>query len=249
MRLEILGPVRIANENGINGIGAQKVEILLATLAIRSGQVVSVDQLIAEIWGDEPPRSAIGGLYVYVSQVRKLVRRPGAAASPVLTKPSGYMLTLGSAELDLHDLTRLVKEGRVQLRNGEYEDAVRSFEEALALCRGPLPTTAARGPILQGFQAWFDEIQLECREGQMEAHMALGHHRELVSDLYLLSTEHPLREVFHRQLMLALHRSDCRGDALLAYRRACRTLREQLGVEPGPALKDIQRAILMDNGR
>ncbi|MEV5511068.1 AfsR/SARP family transcriptional regulator [Streptomyces orinoci] len=248
MRLEILGPVRVANGNTIKAIGAQKVEILLATLAIRSGQVVSVDQLITEIWGDEPPRSAIGSLYVYVSQVRKLLREPGSTASPVVTSPSGYMLTLGPGEFDLHDLTRLVKEGRVQLRNGEHEGAVRSFEEALALCRGPLPT-AARGPILRGFQAWFDEIQLECREGQMEAHMALGHHRELVSDLYLLSTEHPLREVFHRQLMLALHRSDCRGDALLAYHQAWRTLREQLGVEPGPALKDIQRSILMDNGR
>jgi SARP family transcriptional regulator, regulator of embCAB operon len=124
---------------------------------------------------------------------------------------------------------------------------VRSFEDALALFRGPFLADVARGPILQGFRTWLNEAQLECMESLMDARMALGRHRELVSDLYLLSTEHPMREAFHRQLMLALQQSGCRGDALLVYQRVRRTLRDELGVEPGPALKDVQRAILMDD--
>ncbi|MFD8546327.1 BTAD domain-containing putative transcriptional regulator [Streptomyces sp. NPDC059649] len=248
MRYEILGPVRLTRGKSIEIISAPKMQVLLATLAVRCDQVVSTDQLITEIWGDEPPRSATSSLYVYVSQIRKLLRHPGAQHSPVQTRPSGYVLVPGADQLDLHDFTRLMKEGRARLRNGDHETSVRSFEAALALCRGPLPTDMARGPILQGLDTWLEEAQLECREGLMEARIALGQHRELVGDLYLLSTEHPLREAFHRQLMLALHRSECRGDALLVYQRARRTLREQLGIEPGAALQGMQREILRDNG-
>lgn len=247
LRYEILGPLRVIDGKNAKTIKAQKVEILLAALVIRSDQVVSTDQLFREIWGEKLPRSATAGLYVYISQIRKLLRHPGTETSPVLTRPPGYMLTLGSDGLDLHDFTRLLKEGRAHLRNGRYEPAVRSFEHALALCRGPLLADVARGPILQGFRTWLNEAQLECMESLMEARMALGHHRELVSDLYLLSTEHPLREAFHRQLMLALHHSGSRGDALLVYQKARRTLREELGVEPGRALQNIQRTILTDN--
>ena len=248
MRYEILGPLRIIDGKSAETIKAQKVEILLTTLVIRANQVVSADQLIREIWGEEPPRSATASLYVYISQIRKLLRRAGTEASPVLTRPPGYMLALKSDELDHHDFTRLLKEGRAYLRSGGYDAAMCSFEDALTLCRGPFLADVARGPILRGFRTWLSEAQLECMESLIEARMALGRHRELVSDLYLLSTEHPMREAFHRQLMLALHRSGCRGDALLVYQRARRTLRDELGVEPGSALKDIQRAILMDDG-
>jgi DNA-binding SARP family transcriptional activator len=247
MRYDVLGPLRVIDGTSTKTIKAQKVEILLAALLIRADQVVGADQLIREIWGEEPPRSATAGLYVYISQIRKLFRRTGTETSPVLTRPPGYMLALGSDGLDLHDFTRLLKSGRAHLRNGCYEPAVRSFEDALALCRGPFLADVARGPILQGFRTWLSEAQLECVESLMDARMALGRHRELVSDLYLLSTEHPMREAFHRQLMLALHRSGASGDALLVYQRARRTLRNELGVEPGAALKDVQRAILMED--
>ncbi|WP_410676196.1 AfsR/SARP family transcriptional regulator [Amycolatopsis sp. cmx-4-68] len=246
MRYEILGPLRVIDGLSASTIKAQKVEFLLITLVIRAGQIVSTDQLIREIWGEEPPRSATASLYVYISQIRKLLRRAGTVEGPVLTKPPGYMLTLGNDDLDLHDFTRLLKEGRSHLRCRRFEAAVLAFEGALALCRGTLIAAIARGPILQGFQIWLHEAELECKESLMDAHLAMGRHRELVSDLYLLSTEHPMREAFHRQLMLALHRSGCRSDALVVYQRVRQTLRDELGVEPGPALKDIQRVILTD---
>lgn len=247
MRYEILGPLRVVDGTGVATVKAQKVEILLAALVVRADQVVGADQLIREIWGEDPPRSATAGLYVYISQIRKLLRRPGANTSPVRTSPPGYMLTLGSDGLDLLDFRRLLVGGRADLRAGRYEAAVRGFEEALALCRGPFLADVARGPILQGFRTWLNEAELECMESLMEVRMALGRHRELIGDLYLLSTEHPMREAFHRQLMTALHRSGCRGDALLVYQRLRRTLREELGVEPGPELKGVQRAILTED--
>lgn len=250
VRYEILGQLRVIDGTSTKTIKAQKVEILLAALVARSDQVVGTDQLIREIWGDDPPRSATAGLYVYISQIRKMLGRPGEETSPVLTRPPGYMLlTLGSDEIDLLDFKRLMREGRAHLRSGAYEAAMSGFEVALALCRGPFLAEGVPGPILKGLRTWLNEAQLECMESLIEARMALGYHRELVSDLYLLSTEHPLREAFHRQLMMALHRSECRGDALLVYQRARRTLRDELGVEPGPALQDVQRAILMDEGR
>ncbi|MBQ0867034.1 AfsR/SARP family transcriptional regulator [Streptomyces sp. RK75] len=252
MRYEIMGPLRVVDGERKTTIKAQKVEILLAVLLVRSNQVVSVDQLIREIWGEEPPRRVIAGLHVYVSQVRKFLNRPGGIErkeGPVLTKPSGYMLSLGSDGLDLRTFDKLVRDGRGYYRSQEYEEATRSLENALSLCRGPLLDGACRGPILQGFQTWLNETWLECMEMLMDARLALGRHRELISDLYWLSTEHPLREAFHRQLMLALHRSDRQADALQVYQRARRMLNDELGLEPGRALQDMQHAILTADSR
>ncbi|AOR31542.1 activator protein [Streptomyces fodineus] len=249
MRYEIMGPVRVIDEEGYSTIKAQKVEILLAVLLVRSDQVVTVDQLIREIWGEEPPRRVTAALHVYVSQVRKFLKRPGGGDGPVLTKSPGYMLCLGSDELDLRSFDQLVRKGREYHRSRKFEAATRSFENALGLCRGPLLDGVCRGPILQGFQTWFNEARLECMEMLMDARLALGRHRELISDLYRLGTEHPLRETFHRQLMLALHRSDRRADALQVYQRARRALHDELGLEPGRALQEMQHAILTADNR
>ncbi|MDT0616059.1 AfsR/SARP family transcriptional regulator [Streptomyces lancefieldiae] len=249
MRYEIMGPVRVIHEEDQVNINAQKVATLLAVLLVRSNQVVTVDQLITEIWGDEPPRRVTAALHVYVSQIRKFLKRSGREDGPVLTRPHGYMLCLGSDVLDLRIFDELVGEGREGFRSRNFEAATRSFEEALGLCRGPLLGGACRGPILYGYQTWFNEVRLECMEMLIDARLALGRHRELVSDLYRLGTEHPLRETFHRQLMLALHRSDRQADALQVYQRARRTLNDELGLEPGRALQEMQHAILTADHR
>jgi DNA-binding SARP family transcriptional activator len=244
-----MGPLRVIDGEDQSTIKAQKVEVLLAVLLVRSNQVVTVDQLITEIWGEAPPRRAMAALHVYVSQVRKFLRRPGREDGPVLTRPPGYMLCLGSDGLDLRSFDRLVREGREYFRKRNFEEATRSFERALGLCRGPVFDSVCKGPILQGFQTWADEARLECIEMLMDARLALGRHRELVSDLYRLGTEHPLRETFHRQLMVALHRSDRQADALQVYQRARRTLNDELGLEPGRALQEMQHAILAADDR
>ncbi|WP_206442201.1 AfsR/SARP family transcriptional regulator [Streptomyces boncukensis] len=244
-----MGPLRVIDGERQASIGARKIEVLLAVLLVRSNQVVTVDQLIREIWGEEPPRRVTAGLHVYVSQTRKFLSRPERSESPVLTRPPGYMLNLGSDRLDCRCFDQLVSQGRDHFRDRRYEDAIHSFEEALSLWRGPPLDDVCRGPILQGFQTWLNEARLECIEMLMDSRMSLGRHRELVSDLFMLSTEHPLREALYRMLMLALYRSGRRADALQVYQRARRTLNDELGLEPGRALQDIHQAILTADDR
>ncbi|WP_026411146.1 AfsR/SARP family transcriptional regulator [Actinomadura oligospora] len=249
MHYEIMGSLRVVDEKGKYVIRARKVSTLLTVLLVRADQVVSIDQLMTEIWGEEPPRRAIAGLHVYVSQVRKFLDRPGRPDSPVVTRPPGYLIRLGGDDLDVRIFERLVARGREHARHGLHERAAADFEQALNLSYEPLWDDVCKGPILEGFQTWLQETRLECAEMLMESRLALGRHRELVSDLYQLTTEHPLREALHRQLMLALYRCGRRGDALAAYQAARRTLRRELGLEPCPALQRLQRAILATDHR
>lgn len=245
MRYEILGPVRVTEGTSASTITARKVEVLLAALLIQSGQVVSVERISAEIWDGDPPRRAVAALYVYISQLRKFLLRTGRCESPIVTwAPNGYLLQLGQDELDFHDLQNLVQAGRIHLRVGRYEDAVDAFHRANALWRGPALGGVRGGPILSGFVAWCEEERLECVEMEIEANLMLGRHREMVSKLYSLVNEHPLREAFYRQLMLALYRSERRADALKIYQSARSILREELGLEPDRSLREMQRAIL-----
>lgn len=244
MRYEILGPLRVVDGNDILTISARKREILLATLLIREGQAVSLDQLVTEIWGSDPPRRATDALYVYVCQLRKLLSRPGREGNPIITRAPGYVLCTRTDELDFQTFQRLVNHGRSAARAERHEEAAASFEAALDLCRGPVLRELRDGPIINGFANWLEEMKLECTEWLVESNLALGRQREVVGALYQLVSEHPLHEAFYRQLMDALHRSERRADALQVYRMAATTLREELGVEPARALRELRQRIL-----
>lgn len=248
MRYEILGPLRIVDDGGhASTISAHKVEVLLATLLIRSDQVVTIDQLISEIWNQNPPQRARASLHVYVSQLRKMLTCAERSTPPIVTLPSGYMLRVGPDELDLHTFQRLMNDGRSLSREGRHLGAARSFDGALTLLRGPVLGELSEGPIVKGFVTWLEEARIECTEMGVESQLALGRHRELVGDLYALTAEYPLRESFHRQLMLALYRSERQADALRVYQDVRRILHDELGIEPGRALRRLQHAILADD--
>jgi SARP family transcriptional regulator, regulator of embCAB operon len=225
-------------------VTAPKMEVVLAVLLIRADQVVSVEQLITEMWGGTRPKRATAALYVYVSQLRKLVTGRTGAAGPIITRAPGYVLRTGSDELDLHVFQRLVREGRESMRRDQYEPASRAFESALTLWRGSPLSELREGPIINGFAMWLDEVRLECHEMLVETNLRLGRHREMVSLLHELIREHPLHEAFYRQLMLALYRSERRADALAVYQSARSTLNRELGLEPGRQLGEMQRSIL-----
>jgi DNA-binding SARP family transcriptional activator len=245
VRYEILGSLRVVDGDETLTISAHKMEVLLSTLLIRAGQIVSLDQLVTEIWNEHPPRRATDALYVYISQVRKLLTRPGRTASPIITRPPGYLLCTGTDELDFQLFQRLVNRGREAARAGRHEEAVSSFGGALDLCRGPVLFELREGPIISGFVAWLDEMRLECTEWLVESNLALGRHREMVGLLYTLVSEHPLHEPFYRQLMQALYQSERRADALKVYRTARQTLRDELGIEPAHALRELQQRVLV----
>jgi SARP family transcriptional regulator, regulator of embCAB operon len=141
---------------------------------------------------------------VYISQLRKFLHRPGRAENPIVTRPPGYLMRQGTDELGFQLFLRLVDDGRAHLRQRRHEAAADCFERALRLWRGPV-LGDIRGPVIDGFAAWLMEVRMECLEMLTEAQLRMGRHREIVGRLYALTAEHPLREAFYRQLMLALY--------------------------------------------
>ena len=243
VRYEIMGALRIHDGAGYRTVGARKMEILLLALLIRGERGASVEELMSEIWGGNPPRRAHATLHVYVSQLRKFLGRCDGH-SPIVTRAPGYALTLGQDTLDLHTFQALVDSGRRHVRAGQHELAVETLRRALVQWRGGALFSLRNGPIVNSFGAWLEEARLECVELLVESKLALGWYRELVGFLTGLIEEYPLREGFYRQLMIVLCRSERRADALRVFQSARRALSEELGLEPGWALQEAHRAAL-----
>lgn len=244
MRYEVLGTIGLLNDDRILRVNARKIGTLLVILLSNAGRVVSTDQIVSEIWRDQVPGRAVAGVYVYISQIRKMIAELGGPEDRVHTTPHGYLLQLVDDEVDAHSFLRYTAAGRVQLASGQYESAERTLEKALAQWRGPLAWGADCGPNAAAFATRLTETRMETTELLIDAQLHLGRHRELVGRLYPLVTEYPFREAFHRQLMLALYRSDRRADALRAYQTARRTMLDELGLEPCRSLQSLQREIL-----
>ncbi|MFC7883447.1 BTAD domain-containing putative transcriptional regulator [Streptomyces sp. NPDC057376] len=245
MKYVLLGSLEVRDYTRSSFISARKMEVVLASLLIRFRQTVSVDELGDEIWGARPPRRRTAALHVHVSQLRKFLREVTDGREPLVTRSPGYVLLPGPEdEVDSIVLQRFLTRGRRALRLQRYESASAEFGGALELFRGPVLQNLRGGPIVDEFASWAEEARLEAVERKNDADLALGRHRELVGGLYRLVAEHPLREAFHRQLMLALYRSERQSDALLAYRRAQEVLDRELGVRPGRALRELHRAVL-----
>jgi DNA-binding SARP family transcriptional activator len=246
MEYRILGPIGVVDEGRESFLNARKVQALLAVLLIKADQIVSVDQLIAEIWDENPPRRANASLHVYISQVRKFLSRPHDKTSRLVTRAPGYMLTLGEDMLDVREFQRRIAAGREQLMRGCLEEANGLFTSALTMWQGrALGDLTGDGPIIRGFGVWAEEARLEGMELQFETCLALGHHRRLVGPLFQLVSENPMRETFYRQLMLALYQGGRQADALRVYQSARTTLGNELGVEPCQALRELHQAILV----
>jgi SARP family transcriptional regulator, regulator of embCAB operon len=245
VRYEIMGPLRVVDDIGRSPVRAQKLAVVLAVLLIRSEQMVTTEQLMTEVWGDDLPQRAGAGVHVYISRLRKFLDRPGRPASPIVTRTGGYLLHTAEDEFDLDIFQRLVAQGRKEHRDGKHAEASSCFDRALALWRGPVLGDVHAGPIVETFLKWLSELRMECTEMLVDSQLELRRHRELVSRLHSLIAEHPLRETFHWQLMLALHRSNRRADALRTYESARRILNKELGLEPGHKLRELRHAVLM----
>jgi len=247
MRYEILGPLRVTRDGEEYSLSAHKTEILFAVLLVRANQVVSADQLLTELWDGELPHRACAGLYVYISQLRKFLTRIGKSKSPIQTRSPGYLLNVGPEEFDLFQFQRAVMRGRRQTEAGQAAEGARSLEEGLALWRG-MPLGGLRGgPIVRGFAIWLEEARLECIELLVKAQFLEGRHAEVVTRLYSLIADYPLRESFYQMLMLALYRSNRPADALRVYQQARARIIEEIGLEPSRAMRDLHQAILLDD--
>jgi DNA-binding SARP family transcriptional activator len=256
MDYRILGPSEVCVDGQLVGLGGEKSRALLAILLLHRNEVVLADCLIDDLWGESPPPTALGTLRAYVSRVRKSLNGNGGSASGepdpapgprdgvLLTRGRGYLLRVAPGELDLDRFRDLAERGHAALAAGRVEEAAGALREALGLWRGPPLADLAYEPFAQAAIAELEEFRLAAIEDRVEADLALGRSRELVGELRDLVARHPLRERLRGQLMLAFYRSARQAEALESYQAFRRRLAEELGLEPGPAVQQLERAIL-----
>jgi DNA-binding SARP family transcriptional activator len=238
MRFCILGPLEVHEGERPVALGGHKQRAVLAMLVLRRGTVVSTERLVDALWGERPPATAVKSIQVYVSQLRKEL-----GEGIVLTRDGGYVLDPGAIELDLADFERLAAQGRADLDRGDVRAADEKFTAALALWRGDALPEFAYDEFAQIDIARLEELRLSTLEDRFDAELALGRHGRVTGELESLVRDHPLRERLQGQLMLALYRAGRQADALEAYQRARRAL-DEVGLQPGRALQQLQRGIL-----
>jgi DNA-binding SARP family transcriptional activator len=246
MDFRILGTLEAREEGRLVRLGGDKQRALLALFVLHRGETLTTDRLIDELWGERAPATAAKTVQVYVSRLRKALagREASERAGLIATREHGYVLELDPERIDAYRFERLVAEGRNELARGHPERAAAALEGALSLWRGRPLADLAYEPFAQREITRLDDLRVAALEQLIEARLALGAHAELVGQLETLIAEHPYRERLRAQLMLALYRSERQADALQAYQDARRTLVEELGIEPGERLRELERAIL-----
>ena len=238
MEFRILGPLEVVDDGRLVDLGRRQQRALLAMLLLRANEVVSLERLIAGLWEVDPPAKAASTLRVYVSHLRRALGK-----DTIVTQPSGYVVEVAPGALDLHQFERLFETAMRRYRDGDSEGTISLLAEALALWRGPALAGFTDEPFAQIASARLEELRVEAVELSIDAELSLGRHQPLVGRLEQLVAEHPLRERLREQLMLALYRAGRQAHALAAYQGARRTLVEDLGIEPGRALRDLEQAI------
>jgi DNA-binding SARP family transcriptional activator/tetratricopeptide (TPR) repeat protein len=226
VEVKLLGPLEVAVDGRPVELRRKKQRALLALLALRAGAVISTDKLVDDLWGEAPPKAAVGSLQNLVSELRKLL-----GSELVVTRAPGYVLELDRQLVDVHRFERAVREGS-------------GLEEALALWRGAALADLSFEPFAQAEIARLEELRTTAREQLFDTELAEGRHARLVAELEGFVADHPLRERPRGQLMLALYRSGRQADALDAYRQARVTLVEELGIDPSSELQQLEQAIL-----
>jgi DNA-binding SARP family transcriptional activator/DNA-binding beta-propeller fold protein YncE/ABC-type branched-subunit amino acid transport system substrate-binding protein len=235
----LLGPLAVLEDGRQVDLGGRMQRSLLALLLVRRGKVVSVDRLIDELWESAAPAGAAKTLQVYVSRLRRslgpdAIERSGA----------GYLLRLPAEVVDLDRFERLYREGAALRADGNNAEARARLSAALELWRGPPLAELGDGPLAGIEVARLEELRLAVLEERIAADLDLGRQAALVPELNALVSEHPLRERLRELLMLALYRSGRQTDALEVYQHGREALRDQFGLEPGPELQELERAIL-----
>jgi DNA-binding SARP family transcriptional activator len=246
MQYRLLGPLEAVDGTRALGLGGGKQRALLALLLLAANRVVSVEQIIDELWGESPPDTAANAVQVHVASLRRILepdRSGGTATAVLVTRSPGYLLRVEPDHVDVLRFERLVDEAR-QLLDRDPEAASARLRQALALRRGPtLADVLLQGPA-RGQITRLEELYLSALEDRIQADLQLGRHGALVGELGALVAAHPVRERPRAQLMLALYRCGRQAEALEAYQSARRLLADELGIDPGTELQRLERAIL-----
>jgi len=231
----ILGPLEVSDETGSIVLGGQRQRALLAALLLEAGRVVPTDRLVDLLWGEGAPKTATTSLQNSVSRLRKEL-----GPDVLETKAPGYILRVEPDQVDarrfetqLHDARSASSEQRREL-----------LQRALSLWRGPALAEFTFEQFAQAEIRRLEELRIVALEARIDADLELGHHGDVIGELESLVRDHPLRETFRRLLMLALYRSGRQAEALEVYQDARARFVEELGIEPGPELRQLQSEIL-----
>lgn len=245
MEFRLLGPLQVADGVDWTPIRAPQQRAVLAVLLLESGRLVTIDRLIDELWGDHPPASAHNTIHAYVMRLRRVLRN--GLGDRLVTRSPGYQLEVEAKALDAGIFERLVAEGKADMAAGHWQTAAQRLAAALDLWHGSaaladVPST----PAVAAERIRLEQHRLAAVEARIDADLELGRHADVVAELKQLTAEHPLRENIRRQLMLALYRHGQRTEALEVYRTGRRVFIDELGIEPGKELRDLERTILSE---
>ncbi|HWO79017.1 BTAD domain-containing putative transcriptional regulator [Gaiella sp.] len=237
--VRVLGPVEVVDDDGPVSLSA-KQRRLLAALVVADGRACGVDELVWATWGESSPASAAKLVQVYVSQLRKVL--PNALR--IVTRAGAYALELEHDVLDAHRFERLVAESRSVRATGNPALAASLIDQALHLWRGRAYGDLAYEELARAEADRLEELRLVALGERIDGQLALGSHAGVLGEILGLAAEHPLRERMQEQAMLALYRCGRQAEALDHYGAVRRTLQDELGLEPGPALRELQQRIL-----
>ena len=235
LEFRILGPLEVLADERPLVIGGKRQRGVLAALLLEARRVIPTDRLVSDLWGESPPKTAATSLHNLVSQLRKEL-----GPETLVTQAPGYVLQVRSDQIDAHRFEQMLKSAR----RAEPEKRRALLQDALALWRGPPLAEFAFDDFAQAEIRRLDELRLVALESRIDADLDLGRHGDVVGELEALVAQHPLRETFRRQLMLALYRSGRQVEALDVYQDARTRFVEELGIEPGPELGRMQAEIL-----
>ncbi|MFC0432948.1 BTAD domain-containing putative transcriptional regulator [Kutzneria buriramensis] len=236
MRFRLLGPVELVRDGEPVAVRAGKHRIVLATLLLHTGRTVGAQELIDNLWDEDPPDGARTTLRAYVMRLRQAIGVPDL----ITTVTDGYRVDVPPDDVDAGRFDRLL----AMARTAQPARVIDLLAEALELWRGPALADVPSARLRQNEAAALDERRLQAAELRMDAQLRLGRHHELITELRALTTANPLRERYWAQLMLALYRSDRQAEALTIYHQVRRLLADELAVEPTDELRDLHQSIL-----
>jgi DNA-binding SARP family transcriptional activator len=242
VKFKILGPIEIVTGSERLELGGTRQQIVLATLLLNANRVVTLDRLLEAIYGEGLPPTARSQAQISISSLRRLFA-PYSAEPVIATRPHGYVIEVGAEQLDSQQFDALVAAARAASHANQLEQAVACYRDALRLCRGPA-LDGIESQYIRVAASRLDEQRITTMEDRVNLELELGRHHELVGELIELVEEFPLREGLRGQLMLALYRCGRTAEALQVYRQARRTMIDELGIEPGERLQQLEHAIL-----
>jgi DNA-binding SARP family transcriptional activator len=252
VRLSALGDFAIFESGTDLTPRPAKLRSILALLAIRNGESVSRDAIINEIWADSPPEHAAGAIHTYVYELRRSLGSAGQGRQILVTKPHGYSLDISGIDFDFNQFDEQARQGASLLANAkvthsrtDLEEASRCYDKALSLWSGEPMANVACGDQLGSHVIWLVERRRQALEGRLQADTYLGRGPALVGELKVQVERDPFHEGFHELLMVALAQAGRRSEALDVFTQLRRQMSSEFGLEPGPALQRLQRALLV----